>query len=128
MSDKPSNEGLLADHHNVARHCGARVISEYSGLPTAAAFKIRSNEEYLSVNWLEYFHKGDFDIALIGVRCALIGKGRTIGAKSRFAILNVGNVRNTILQKLKYVPQIIRKAEEFDKPHAGIYVPQKKRH
>lgn len=67
MSNEPPNEGPLENHHNVARHCGAQVISETSGRPTAAAFRIGDDEDYLSVNWLEYFHKRNFDIALIGV-------------------------------------------------------------
>ena len=126
MSDYPPNEGPLEDRHNVVRYCGEQAISESSGLPKSAAFKIRDNEDYLSVNWLECLHEFDPDIALIGIRCALIRKGRTIGTKSKFATLNVGNARNTISQKLEYVLQIIRKMEEFDESHVGIYVRREK--
>ena len=126
MSVNPPNEGTLSDHHNVARHCGEQAISEFNGLPKAAAFKLRDDETYLSVNWLECFHEHNFDIALIGIRCAMTRNDRTIGARSQFATLNVGNARNAIYQKLEYVPQIIRKVKEFDESHAGIYVRREK--
>lgn len=47
-------------------------------------------------------------------------------SKERFATLNVGNARNVIHKKLEYVPRIIRKVEELDESHVGIYVPPKK--
>lgn len=122
MSEDPSDGEPLADRHNVTRYCGKQAISEFSGRPTSAAFKIRDGEDYLSVNWLECFHESDFAVALMGVRCALTRKGRMIGSSSCFATLNVGNVKNTIFQKLRYGPQIVRKVEQFDESHAGIYV------
>ena len=125
MIDCPPNEGPLEDRHNVARYCGEQALHKQSSLPKTAAFKLRDDEEYLSVNWLECFHERGFEIALIGIRCALKRKGRTIGAKSQFATLNVGIIRNVISQ-LGYAPRIIRKAEEFDESHAGIYVRREK--
>ena len=126
MSVNPPNKETLGDHHNVSRYCGEQAISEITGMPNAAAFKLRDDETYLSVDWLEYFHERNFDIALIGVRCAMTKRRRKIGAKSQFAVLNVGNTRSTIYQKLGYVPQIIREVEKFDESHAGIYVRREK--
>lgn len=126
MSDVPPDEGPLADSHNVARYCGKQAIGESDCLPKTAAFRVREGENYLSVNWLEYFHECDFDIALIGIRCALTRKGLTIGAESKFATLNVGIVKNTLSQIREQMPQIIRKAEDLDESHAGIYVRQEK--
>ena len=126
MSVNPLNKETLSDHHNVARHCPKQRVSEITGLPKVAAFKLKSDESYLSVNWLEYFHEHNFDIALIGVRCAMTKKRRNIGEESYFAILNVGNVRNAISRIQKCVPQITREATKLDKSHAGIYVRREK--
>ena len=125
ISSIPFDEKLL-DHHNVSRYCGAMAINESNGCPNAAAFRLRDGENYLSVNWLECFCEHNFDIALIGIRCALIKKCRSINAKSKFATLNVGDIRNMIYKRHGHLLKIIRKAEKFDKSHTGIYVCREK--
>jgi hypothetical protein len=47
-------------------------------------------EQGLSVNWVEYFQKHTPKEAIPPLRDIFLKKGRTIGATSKFALLNVG--------------------------------------
>ena len=44
----------IEDDHHVSRYCKPSSIGE-DGLPLTSAFRLRTKEEYLSVNWLEYY-------------------------------------------------------------------------
>ena len=54
MSGKSYNGDLLEDHHNVARYCGERVISEIDDLAKSAVFKVRDDEDHLSVPYVVF--------------------------------------------------------------------------
>ena len=58
MVPSQSGYGELPDSDSVARYCRPRTILS-NGRPARAAFMLRPNEEYLSANWLEYFHAAD---------------------------------------------------------------------
>lgn len=117
------NKSPLDDHHNVARYYGLRSIGD-NGLPTQTAFRLRNGEGFLSVNWLEYFHLHDKDVALKCVRDALRKKGRRRAPKSGLAVLNVGAAKRAVSQKLRYTPHITRQPSPGDESHAGIFVKQ----
>jgi hypothetical protein len=90
----------LDSAHHVFRHVGKTKI--HDEFIDAAAFYLRTNretgeviEDGLSVNWVEYFEKSTPQEALAPLRHALETKknGRRIGAESKFALLNIGAVK-----------------------------------
>jgi len=49
MSGRP-----LPDQDHIARYCKPKTLNE-NGRPSRTAFMLKPDEDYLSVNWLEYF-------------------------------------------------------------------------
>jgi hypothetical protein len=86
-----------------------------------AAFRLREEnggfEKGLSVNWLEYFQQPTPQDAIAPLRDILIRKGRTIGGESKFALLNVGAVKNAAAQ---YIPIAIVLDEEDNDPSHSL--------
>ena len=78
----------LGPEHHVARYCSPRYITE--GLPSYEAFLLRLNENFLSTNWLEYFHDSDRQIQVFRIRRALSDKGFRVSRNGMIAVLNVG--------------------------------------
>jgi hypothetical protein len=111
----------LPDSDHVARYCGDQKCP--GGDVQATAFMRRSRETGLSVNWLEYYVDCvDRRQALARVVQALEQKGRSIGARSWMAILNVGRARHKVRTESEppvelefvHVPQL------SDESHAEI--------
>jgi hypothetical protein len=84
------------------------------------AFQRRENEDYLSVNWLE-FHEGDRNTQIRYCVWAVRDSfGRPLGAKSAFAIGNVGKVKE-ICQKAGSRVRIVHEADDpKNRAHSGI--------
>lgn len=80
------------------------------------AFQLRPEEEYLSVSWLEFYP----DLAS-NVRDAIwvMRKVMTVGAKSAFAIGNVGTIKETCLAREVRV-RIVHEPEDDDPAHSAI--------
>ena len=85
------------------------------------AFRLRPNEEYLSANWLEYFHAADRPAQLAGVRQALAGKGFRMARAARFAVLNVGAAISICQESLDTPIRFIALGDPRDPSHTGIY-------
>ena len=88
------NAPLPEDHH-VTRYCKPTTVAD-AGLPTVSAFQLRLDEEYLSVNWLEYFGKLELNASLQRVRSE-VAKSLALSPNGRFAVLNVGATKTTVL-------------------------------
>ncbi|AIA31968.1 hypothetical protein Y981_11200 [Leptospirillum ferriphilum YSK] len=83
------------------------------------AFRLRKNEEYLSVNWLEFLEKTTREEEIAEVRNVL-RKKLTIGSQSRIAIANVGSLINHI--RAKKILKVQHEPELPDDPsHSGIF-------
>lgn len=80
------------------------------------AFQLRPDEEWLSVNWMEFFTD-----PVTRVRDAVwaMRKSRDIGAKSAFAIGNVGKIKHTCLAHGAKI-RIVYEPEENNPAHSGI--------
>ena len=63
-----------------------------SDKPTGAAFQLRPNEPYISVNWLEHFASLGRDEQIEEIRKVLAQKMTSIGATAKLAIYNVREV------------------------------------
>ena len=119
MSLASAQRGRLLGHHHVARHCRARDM--VNGVPQENAFRLRPGEEYLSTNWLEYFHDTARQSQISGVRQALAGKGFRVRRNAAFAVLNVGGAIAACKSDLNLDIHIIALGESHDPSHAGIF-------
>ena len=105
---------------SVARHCRPRVVLP-DGRPARAAFMLRPGEEYLSANWLEYFHQSDRAVQIDGVRRALAGKGFQLRRNARLAVLNADAAVAAGHSALGITLGFVALDETTDPSHCGIY-------
>lgn len=106
----------IPESDHVLRYCSPIHMKGERVKP--GAFDFRSDEKFLSVNWMEYFGKSmPRDAQVAKIRTAM-GKKLTLKANGRFAKINVGNVTKRIKNaQVRHVP-------EFTNPsHAGICAP-----
>ena len=90
------------------------------GLPLSAAFIPRQAEEYLSVNWLEYFGEIDLGAAVERVREVFRSKNYQVRPNGRFAVLNVGAAKTTVREGLDQSLRINHLSLDDDESHSGI--------
>ncbi len=89
-----------------------------------AAFRLRQDndtgqfEDGLSVNWVEYFGKPTAQEAVAPVRSILEGKGRTVSALSKFALLKVDSAKAAAKQYVDIA--VVNDAEPGDASHALV--------
>lgn len=89
-----------------------------------AAFRLRQDndtgqfEDGLSVNWVEYFGKPTAQEAVAPVRSILEGKGRTVSALSKFALLKVDSAKAAAKQYVDIA--VVNDAEPSDASHALV--------
>ena len=119
VSGQPQNRALPPGD-SVARYCRPRALLP-DGRPARAAFMLRPGEEYLSANWLEYFHDSDRAVQIAGVRQALAGKGFQLRRNARLAVLNTGDAIAASRNSLGIPLQFVALAEATDPSHTAIY-------
>jgi len=90
-------------------------------MPTSEAFLLREGEEFLSTNWLEYFHESERVAQLEGVKQALTNKGFQIGSTAFFAVSNVGSAISICRDYLALDIFFSTTGELADPSHTGIY-------
>jgi hypothetical protein len=81
------------------------------------AFQLRSDDEYLSVNWIEY-HDGD-RTAQTQASVWAMRRERDVGAKSAFAVGNVGKLKSIALVNDSRV-RITHEPRKGNPAHSGI--------
>ena len=106
--------------HHISRYCNPSSIS-HDGKPLACAFELRSHEEYLSVNWLEYFEAKDLNQAIDFVRQAFSRKRYTIKPNGRFALFQVIELLSLIEESGSSPAKIEHIPEENDLSHCGVF-------
>ena len=110
----PSNN----DH--LSRYCKPTAVGR-DGLPTSAAFELRPNEEYLSVNWLEYVDSSSLETAVMRVRRAFIRKEYRLRRNGRFAVVGVGAARTAVKETVGRLGRVEHLPFDTDKSHAGLF-------
>ncbi len=115
----PAQRRRLPECHHVARYCRARDM--VNGAPKENAFRLRPGEEYLSTNWMEYFHDTNRRSQIAGVLQALADKGFRVSRTASFAVLNVGTVATACKNDLNLDVKIIALGESHDPSHTGIF-------
>jgi len=84
-----------------------------------SAFLLRPGEEFLSVDWLEFFGADITVSEQVEKAREGIGKTLRLGAGGRFARVNVGAVKSHVERaEVKHLPS------PKNPSHAGIYMPE----
>jgi hypothetical protein len=106
--------------HHIFRHIGAARIDGDFIEPAAFRRKKEQDgklEEGLSVNWVEYFQKATPKDAIPPLCDIFAKKNRKVGARSRFALLNVGEAKKAAA---KYATVSIVLDEKDDDPSHSL--------
>jgi hypothetical protein len=113
----------IPDQHHITRYCQPKYILD--GQIQPGAFKLRASEESLSVNWLEFLNCPSRGSEITEVRNIYSTKFKSVGARAKTAILNVGEVRKKILEESpdrRKLEVLHDPAPEMNDPsHSGIY-------
>lgn len=110
----------LPDEDHVARYCKPSAVDAH-GMPMASAFQLRSGEQHLSVNWLEHGGIRHVEAAMARVRAGFLSRGYRLRGNGRFAVLNVGVAKTTVLQALGHSLSIDHLPLDDDHSHAGVH-------
>jgi hypothetical protein len=113
---------VLPNSASIVRLCGGSHVRE-DGTIAPTAFRAREDENYLSVNWLDFFAPSDRPAQIAAVRRALESK-RNIGSKARLARLHVGSIHAVSSSGNAFVTLEVRHEPEAlppDPSHSGIY-------
>lgn len=116
----------IPDEDHIARYCGYSDLDE-DGQIGASAFmlNVKKDEKELSVDWLEFLNCSSRENEIIEMRNVYANR-LDVGKKAKIAILNVGNVRQTVREKsldnreLKVLHDPLT-SEGDQSPHSGIY-------
>lgn len=120
----PQKKSKLLPHHKISRTCFPKSVSA-DGTITPAAFMLRIGEEYLSVNWLEYY----VSLSQTGQvqRCQqdFLNKFRQLTrkqkAKYRTAILPVGLMASSIKKDLSANLEVWHLGTKKDPSYSGVF-------
>ena len=115
MTDEP-----LPDEHHVVRHCRPSCVGT-DDLPTPAAFYLRPDEPYLSVNWLEYFGLRNTHDAVGKIRESFMAHGFGLGKRAKFASLQIDDIKRTLRQHTQSRPRFTHQPTEKNCSHSGIF-------
>ncbi|GMQ79905.1 MAG: hypothetical protein BMS9Abin03_356 [Thermodesulfobacteriota bacterium] len=113
----------IPDPDHISRSC--RPMQAPEGQIQATAFMLRLDEEYLSVNWLEYFDCSSRVQEINEIRNVYAEK-LNVGKRAKIAILNVGEIREKVLTESpdKRNIEVLHSPIEndvHDPSHGGIY-------
>ena len=90
----------------------------------ASAFKPRMDEEYLSVNWLEYFRAREPAVGVQHVRDAFRQKNyrlRRGRGGARFAVIDIGSAKQAVREGVGKELRIDHRPLDNDPSHAGVH-------
>lgn len=111
---------VIPDKDDIARYCKASYIQQ-DGCVSGDAFKLRPEEDFLSVSWLNYWRKGSFEENIAATRNALQRKLK-ISRKAKLAVVNVGSMRENVQQALSgETVSVLHEPSSTDPSHSGIY-------
>ena len=109
----------LPDDDHASRYCKPTAVGD-DGLPMASAFALRNEENYLSINWLEYFGEPNLSDAVQRVRAAFRNKRYKLRPQGRFVVLHVGAAKTAVLDATGKTLRIDNLPFKDDPSHAGI--------
>lgn len=107
----------LPDQDHISRYCRPKTLQE-DGQPSRTSFMLRPNEEFLSVNWLEYFNLPNRQAQITQVRRVI---RLTLQATAKIAVLNVGGILDRVYRNSDQVLAVLHEPEQDDPSHSGIH-------
>lgn len=114
----------VPDKDHISRYCKSSFVED--GQIQATAFMLRNDEEYLSVNWLEFLKCTNRGHEITEIRNIYSAKLK-VGAHAKIAVLNVGEVREKVKTESLDMRNLDIKHEPIDVPpiidhsHSAIY-------
>ena len=110
----------IPDQHHIARYCKPTQVED--GQIQATAFMLRTGEESLSVNWLEFLNCSSRESEITEIR-NLYSSKLSVGVRAKIAVLNVGEVRQKVLTESPDGRnlEVIHDPLIDDPSHSGIY-------
>ena len=111
----------LPDCDHISRYCPYTRLTE-SGGPSGAAFRLRKEEKYLSVNWLEILGQSNRANEIAELR-SILSRHITLAPSGRLAVLNVGAVQSHVLINStdSRSLRILHEPLDNDASHTGIF-------
>jgi len=111
----------IPDSDNIARFC--RPWQAPEGEIQATAFMLRTGEESLSVNWLEFLKCSDRKNEIREIQ-RIYSKTLSVSVNARIAILNVGEIRNIVRTESpdnRNIEVLHDPIPGGDQSHSGVY-------
>ena len=117
-----SPDGLDGVDH-VVRYCRPRTVDSQGRITAAAfAFRVRGKrEEFLSVNWLEYFNAATRAERVQLLR-ELLCRKLTLRQRGRLCVLQIGQIRELAGSPATESVRVVSHCSKEDPSHAGIHV------
>ena len=109
----------LPEDDHVARYCPFRRRDPETGRPNAVAFFLDEDEESLSVNWVEYLHRGPRDEQVIALRKE-VRQVLSLKRSATFAILNVGKLKEKVADASGRKLSVLHDPVPPTESHSGI--------
>lgn len=111
----------IPDVDHIARYCKPKHTLD--GQIQATAFMLRSDEESLSVNWLEFLNCSNKESEIAEIRRIYSTKFSKIGTNAKIVILNVGKVREGVRNESpdRRNLEVLHDPAMGDPSHSGIY-------
>jgi len=111
---------VIPDKDDIARYCKASYIQQ-DGRVSGEAFKLRPNEEFLSVSWVNYWCKDSFEENITVTRNVL-QRNLRINRRAKLAVVNVGRMREDVQQASSgETVRVLHEPSSSDHSHSGIY-------
>ncbi len=109
---------VVPDDHHISRL--AQPGKCIDGRVTAAAFRLRDDETYLSVNWLESLGLPTRTTQIQAIQ-SVLGSKLSLRPSARIAVLNVGKTRNHVTESSGLELEVLHQPEPDDPSHSGIH-------
>lgn len=109
----------LPPQDHIARYCGRQQISE-DGQIAPTAFHLKSDEDYLSVQWLEILEQPDRISEMTEVR-RLLSLGLNMGSTAQITVLNVGEVCKHVEEAAGLGIRVLHEPVVNNLSHSGIH-------
>ena len=108
----------LPDQDHISRYCPPKTT--INGQPTRTSFmlKHKQNEEFLSVNWMEYFGDVGMDAQIDKIRESI---ELSLAASGLFTVLNVGEIIDQVRRNSERQLSVLYEPTPGDPSHSGIY-------